>query len=266
MAITTLDQLVSNCRPPQFFFKNVTGTSSVNTRFSSTFNASGWPGAGVISTAGLAGEALVAPVAGQIPFTNPTGSNKVYIARLVVNPRAKVMLFLCDRVWQNSGFSVTTTATQTFNTANFNRDINNATGVGEGIQIGVEYYSAVSSTATITVTYTNSAGTPSRTTSATLNASMTTCNFLPFPLQAGDTGVRSIQSASISAAAASGTVSFVAYRVITTAGNNTSDSTISTDSVTGGMPEVFPDSVPFFIGMNNIGPYQMLGSVTFAEG
>lgn len=265
MAITTLDGVIAGCEPAQYFFKYV--TAAPNTRSGSTFNAAGIPGAAVISTAGLGGEALTS-YPGQIPFTNPPVGQKAYLARLAIAPRAQTVLTLCDRVWHNSGFNVTTTAVQNFTGCpNFNRDINNATGVGEGIQVGVEYYAAMASSASISITYTNSAGVSGRTGSTGgLNTGMTTCSFAGIQLQTGDTGVRSIQSASISAAAASGTVSFVAYRPITIIGVNRDSSAYAIDPLTGGLPEIFNDSVLFFTMSSSSAPFALTGSITFTKG
>jgi hypothetical protein len=265
MAITTLDGVVAGCEPMQYFFKNV--TYGVNTRSGSTFNMTGIPGAAVISTAGLGGEALTS-YPGQIPFTNPPAGQKAYVARLAVAPRTTVALTLCDRVWHNSGFNVTTTAVQNFTGCpNFNRDVNNAVGVGEGIFVGVEYYSAFPSTASISITYTNSAGATGRVGSTgNLNSSLTTTGFAGFALQGNDTGVRSIQSASISAAAASGTVSFVAYRPITVISTLADTSATVIDPLTGGLPEIFNDSVLFFVMTTASASAALSGSITFAKG
>jgi hypothetical protein len=264
MAITTLDQVIAGCEPPNYFFKNL--IISPGTRSASSFNTPGIPGTAVISTAGLGGEALTS-YPGQLPFTNPPAGQKAYLARLAVSARTRATFTLCDRVWHNSGFNVTTTAVQNFTGCpDFNRDINNAVGVGEGIFVGVEYYAPLASSAAFSITYTNSAGVSGRTGSTGgLNTAMTTNGFAPITLQTGDLGVRSIQSASFSVAAASGTVSFIAYRPITIVGNMLDTSTNAIDALTSGLPEIYNDSVLFFI-MNGVSSASLNGSITFTKG
>ena len=265
MAITTLDGVIAGCEPTQYFFKGT--TYGVNTRSGSTFNAVGIPGAAVISTAGLGGEALTS-YPGQIPFTNPPAGQKAYVARLAVAPRTTVATVLCDRVWHNSGFNVTTTAVQNFTGCpNFNRDVNNAVGVGEGIFVGIEYYTTgIATTVNVSMTYTNSAGVTGRTATANLPNSGGVGLFTGFSLQGNDTGVRSIQSASMGAAAAGGTVSFVAYRAITVVSSLADTSATVIDPLTGGLPEIFNDSVLFFIINGASAGAPLSGSITFAKG
>jgi len=72
---------------------------------------------------------------------------------------------------------------------------------GEGVMAGIVIYSTLGTTATtITISYTNSSGVGSRTSTAT---SFGATGFreigilIPIPLQAGDTGVRSIESVTV---------------------------------------------------------------------
>ena len=264
MAITTLDGVIAGCEPPQFFLKTV--SYAVNTRTGSLFPSLGIPGGALTSTAGLGGEALTS-YPGQIPFTNPPVGQKAYVARLALLPRAQVALTLCDRVWHNSGFNVTTTAVQNFTGCpNFNRDVNNAVGVGEGIFVAIEYEVGIPTTVNVNMTYTNSAGVTGRTATANLPNSGNLGLFTGFTLQGNDTGVRSIQSASMASAAVAGTVSFVAYRPITVINALADSSATVIDPLTGGLPEIYNDSVLFFIMTSNSASVPVAGSITFAKG
>jgi hypothetical protein len=263
MTISTLDEVVAGFKQPQYFAKKSAG--GVVTRLLSFMPAEGIPGKSVVPTSGLnGGGVLLTSYPGQIPFTNPSGSDKSYLARLSVAGREKVALILCDRIWHNSGFSVTLgPTTQSFTVSgtpcpDFTRDINNGTvsaKYGEGVYVGIEYYAAMSSTASITVTYTNSDGTTGKTGQVSLNSSMTTGNFEIVPLAAGDTGVRSIQSAIMSAAAASGSISFVAFRPIAIVGLQTANASSAIDALTSGFPELYNNTVPFLLaGSEATGP------------
>lgn len=105
---------------------------------------------------------------------------------------------LCDRLSHQGGLSGSNISSQTTNlpTAALTRYTS-----GEGVMAAFEIYSAVGTTATtITASYTNSSGTASRTTLAT-NFGATgfreAGRIIPFNLQQGDTGVRSVESVTV---------------------------------------------------------------------
>jgi hypothetical protein len=264
MTISTLDGVVAGFKQTQYFAKK--SAAGVTTRVLSFMPAEGIPGKSVVPTSGLnGGGALLTSYPGQIPFTNPSGSDKSYLARFSVAGREKIGLILCDRIWHNSGFDVTLgNTTQSFTVGgtpcpDFTRDINNGTvsaKYGEGVYVGMEYYAPMNSATTITVTYTNSDGVSGKTgTIGSLNTSMTTGNFEIMGLAAGDTGVRSIQSALISTAAASGSVSFVAFRPIALIGLQIGNTSSAIDALTSGFPELYNNTVPFLLaGSESAGP------------
>lgn len=74
---------------------------------------------------------------------------------------------------------------------------------GEGVMIGLVIYTTVGTTATtVTVRYTNSSGVGNRTSTATTfgGTGFREANILiPIPLQAGDTGVRSVEGVTVTA-------------------------------------------------------------------
>lgn len=274
MTISTIDSVVAGFKQPQYFAK--ISAAGVSTRMQSYFMNDGIPGPAIISTGGLnGGGALLTSYPGQIPFTNPSGSDKSYLARLGLTSRVRTSIILCDRIWHNSGFNVTTISSQSFTVGgtpcpDFTRDINNganASKYGEGVFVGVEYYAPMSSTATISISYTNSNGTPGQTgQTGSLNNSMTTGNFEIINLAAGDTGVRSIQSASITVAAGSGTVSFVAFRPIAVLGMQIAYTTAAIDALTSGFPELFNNTVPFLIGASEVAAPSIQGIFAVTQG
>jgi len=109
MAILTLDGALAGMQYPREFIKTVTGTL-VAGRPHSLFYLAGMPGAAVAPTPGLKGAALTT-YAGQIPFTNPVSGN-TYLARLQAMATQAGSLLLCDRLWHNSGFTITATTPQ----------------------------------------------------------------------------------------------------------------------------------------------------------
>lgn len=252
MAITTLDGVIAGCQPPQFFFKSLSGTL-VAARPFSPFYTAGIPGAAVAPTPGISGAALTT-YAGQIPFTNP-GAGNSYLARFAAGSTQQAgTLLLCDRLWHNSGITITSTSAQTINSVAFPaRDANGSTN-GAGILVGVEVSAATgANTPALTLGYTNQDGTSGRTATnavATV-ASSAIGTFYPFSLQAGDTGVRSIQTYTQSATWTSGTIHLVAYRVLAAVQAAQAASPGIVDALTGGMPRLFDNTVPFIIYVPN---------------
>lgn len=247
MAITTVDQLIAGMQYPREFIKAATPTL-VAGRPHSLFYLAGAPGAATASSAGLAGEALTS-YAGQLPFSNPASGN-TYLARLTGQATIAGQLVLCDRLWHNSGFSMTSTSAQTVSSTAWPARSADGTSNGEGVLLGVEITTATGSgTPTITVSYTNQSNSSGKsgTNSVATAASSAIGAFYPIGLAAGDTGVRSVQTLTLSATWTSGAMSLVAYRVLARLDLSNANTPNSLDAVTGGMPRMYDNTVPFLL-------------------
>jgi hypothetical protein len=270
MAITTLDGIfVGTALPPEVFVKSgAFGTTGITSgRLMSSWYLTGYPAAAAAPTPGLAGAALTAPVTGQLEI--PPSSNQTYLQnmRFKNSAGAGSLVLLCDRLWHNSGFTITLTSAQTVNSVTFPARDKNQTTDGEGVLLGVEISTTTGAgTPTITVSYTNQAGTAGRIATnipATI-ASLVAGGFIPIDLQAGDTGVRSVQSLTLSATWTSGVMHLVAYRLLSSMIIRPGFSADS-DIVDSGLIPIFDGSVPFFlVGQSTAA--QMIGSVTFTQG
>ena len=268
MAITTLDGALAGFKPPHTFAKTPTGTL-VAGRPVSLFYLTGMPGAATAPAPGMGGEALTS-YAGQIPFSNPAGSELTYLARLQAMATIGGVLVLADRLWHNSGISVTTTTAQTINSVAWPaRDINGSTE-GVGVYIGLEVRTATGAgAATPSISYTNSANAGSKTGSmlVTYSASSAAGTFHPFTLDAGDVGVRSIQSVTLGVSMTSGAVHLVAYREIARLEFAAAQTSNAIDLVTGGFPQLFNNSVPFlFFIPNNTTSTAVSGQLIYSQG
>ena len=249
MAITTLDGLIAGLKPPECFVK-VTGTLEAIGQFHSLFYTAGRPGAAVAPTPGLAGAALTS-YAGQIPFQGAVGGQNIHLARFEGAISTPGKLILADRLWHNSGIVVTTTTAQTINSAAWPaRDAAGSTN-GEGIHVALEVSTATTNAGAITnmtMSYTNQAGVAGRTaTMSSFPATAVAGTFAPFILQAGDTGVRSIQSLTLGTSLAAGTVHLVAFRIITSLNVAVPNVGGFLDAVSSGMPRMYDNSVPFIV-------------------
>jgi len=268
MAITTVDGLIAGGKPMRYYAK--TNASLAQFRLFSPFYLVGIPGAAVAPTSGLSGEALTY-YAGQIPFTNPPAGQNSYVARcsMAVGTTTFGSYSLIDRLWHNSGIDVTSTSSQTINSVTFPaRDENGSTN-GEGILLGIEVSTVTGAgTPTITVTYTNSAGTSGRTSNVAVAATASSGSFWNFPLQSGDVGVRSVQSIQFSATWTSGTVHLVAYRPIVTFSSSAAGMSSYVDALTGGLPRLYDNSVLSFLVLpvGTAAGSTLFGGLTVAQG
>lgn len=258
MAITTLDGALAGMQPLRPFAKAVTPTL-VAGRPHSLWYLAGSPGAGTMDNTTSGGVALSsssAMVAGQIPHVDPV-SGTSYLGRLSVAASQPGTILLCDRLWAGSDIiggaviSVTSTSAQTVTAFPTLPARDNAgTANGDGVHIGVEIYSATGAgTPTITMGYTNQANTASRTATNidAVVASGAVGAFYRMGLQAGDTGVRSVQSITLSATMSSGNFGLVAYRVLASMEVTAANVSNAVDALTAGFQKIQNGSVPFLL-------------------
>lgn len=229
------------------FVKAVTGAMVAGRPFS-TFYLAGRPPAATAPTPGLGGVALTS-YTNSLLFTNPSSGN-TYVARLQASAPQGGTLLLCDRLWHNSGFTITSTSAQTVNSVAWPaRDVAGSTN-GEEVYIGVEVSTATGAgVPTLTMSYTNSAGTASRTGTNIVATVATSAagTFYPLGLNAADTGVRSVQTFTLSATWTSGTIHLVAYRVLARLELTTAFIPNAADALTAGFARAYDNTVPFLI-------------------
>lgn len=267
MAITSLDLALAGMKPPEYYAKTVTGTLVAGRPMNLNYLA-GVPGAMAAPAPGLTGAALTS-YAGQIPI--PAASGNTHLARFSgVSSAQGGVLLLCDRLWHNSGLVVTTTTAQTVNSVAWPaRDRNGSTN-GVGVIIGLEISAATGAgAATPTISYTDQGGTAGKTGNmqVTYAASSITGTFYPFTLQAGDTGVRSIQSCTLGVSMTSGSISLVAYRVLATLELVNAGVPNAVDSLTSGLPRLYDTSVPFILYVPQTTTTTLTtGSVVYTQG
>lgn len=215
----------------------VTGITKSMTKVSTASDApsywmGGWKDSGTIGawspgTPGLAGRATngndLANDAGCLSFPDAGAGKARYLTGVDLNANIVNAYYLFDVLWVNSGVVVTTTTGQTINSVTLPARSDDGTTNGEGAWIGVYATSALGNAATVfnsTVTYTNSAGTGSRTATLSNNvgwmfpATPVIGTVVWFQLQAGDTGVQSIQTLTLNTTLTSGSLSLFIARPI----------------------------------------------------
>ena len=260
MAITTLDGVAAGMRPSMKIAKAVTATL-VAGRPASLWSLAGSPGAGAFDSTlnGVTLSSTSALVNGQIPHYNPTSAN-AHLARLQASATQAGTLLLLDRLWHNGGYTITSTSAQNITSPTWpsrcptsGTDDTPAT-TGHAVLLAMEISAATGAgTPTITVTYTNQAGTGSRTATniiATVASSAIGATYF-IGLQAGDTGVRSVQSVQLSATWTSGTMNLVAYRELAALELPGAFIPNAIDFLTGGGPRIYDGTVPYLVFIPN---------------
>lgn len=206
------------------FFRPGTGADTIGYWYCTSKDA-GFPGAWAPGTPGLAGRATdgtTANDAGCIPIRNPaTGSN--YLTNASITATVAHWMMVVDVLWVNSGIVVTTTTAQTINSVAFPARCSDGTANGEGLLIGLLTTTANTNAGLIsnsTISYTNEAGTAGRTATlanlvgAQIPITPVVGTIVWFQLQAGDKGVRSIQSITLGTSLVAGAVSLLVARVL----------------------------------------------------
>ena len=196
MAIVSLDQLLAASNQLKSFGK-VSMTAKAAGTFQSLWTAAGLPAAGA-NPASLAMVIPTSATVGALSFVNPaTGLS--YISKISSSQQTIGTLILYDRIAHSSGLNGTLTTAQAVNGAALTRHT-----TGEDVELFLEVYAATGATASnVTISYTNSAGVAGRTTPAiAMQVTPVAGQMLPIPLQAGDTGIQSVQSVTLSASTA----------------------------------------------------------------
>jgi hypothetical protein len=245
MAINDQNGILAGARPLEQIQKN--GPATTIGRLVSLLYSAGMPGAGVAPSPGVAGAALTS-YAGQVPFTNPqSGETRLVQAGFCANVAGTVLI--CDRLWHNSGLSATLTTSQTVNSVALPARDKTASINGDGVQIGLEVSTVMGAgTPTVTLGYTNSAAASGRSSvSAALPSAMAAGSFIPLPLAAGDTGVKSIEALTLSASMTSGAFHLVAYKVLGMIPLPVAGVAAMLNAIQLGFPRLADNTVPFLL-------------------
>jgi hypothetical protein len=250
MPITTLDGAIAGMRVPMPIIKAGIAMAAVGgMRGYTPWYAPGNPGASTATAIGVNGEAVtpaLGSVGGRILRTNPSAGLNAYLGRLAMQVSQPGTLWLIDRMWQNSGLSVTLTTGQAITSAALPARDNNGSANGAGVMAAVEWSgTGGAGTPTVTLNYNDQDGNAG---SGTLTgvASPPIGTFEIFTLGAGDTGIRSLTSASSftqSATRTSGTQHLVLFRVLAQIDVTAANIGNAVDALTSGFPRLFDDTV-----------------------
>lgn len=271
MAITSEDGLVQ-----AFVAYPVDANKDASTAEAAGIKHSLWygtgnPGAGAAPGSGLNGAVFTGPVTGALPYPAAVAGKTVYLARVDFSQGANAACVeIYDKLWGNVPV-VTTTTSQAITSPTFPaRDASGSTA-GAQVRLFLECSSATGNGAPITNTtaaYTNSDGAASRTaTLVSYPATAVAGTFVPFNLQAGDSGVRSVQSITLGTSYVSGAIHLVAARFIARIPLPSASVPVDRDWMQLLLPAVWDNPVLFLtVVPTGTAVGAVLGSVSFAQG
>ena len=254
MAILTQDAIVAGMRQPVRFAKAITATL-VAGRPASLWALGGAPGAGGFDTT-LNGVVLSSSSTipnGALRHYNPASGNS-YLAFLSAIATQDGVLEVRDRIWHNGGFTITSTAAQNIVSPTWaarcptSGTDDTPTTTGLGVQLSVEVSAAAGAAApTLTVAYTNEANVATRSGTNVLATANSPAVGALYDIgwQAGDAGVRSVQSLTLSASWVSGTINMVAWRHLAFLPTGPRGNAI--DWLTGGGARLYDGVVPWLV-------------------
>lgn len=178
--------------------------------FLSLFGMPGYPGFITLPANGANGALCDDTTPGGLPFTNPAGGDKSYLAQMAMAASGHGSILLYDRLWHNQFANATTTSAQPVSHSALTRWTD-----GKGVEAWLVAWAAMGSGVggTITITYTDQDGNSGAT--GTLQQyviSGVIGRSWQFGLASGDNGIRSIQSYQQTSSMTSGTIGLVLRR------------------------------------------------------
>lgn len=267
MAITSMDQLVTALNSAivsSFYIPTATTAAGGFTNLQRA-STSTWGQMAIPGTAASGGTLHTQADVGFPKLSNSTSTR--YLAKIDTVSTTIGTTFVYDRVWSCSGFSGTVTTAQAV--TNF-PTLTRPDANGLGLEIWIECYTATGATsANITVQYTNQDGVAGRNTVSVAHiTSMPANRMYQVPLQAGDTGVRSIQSVTLSGTTGTaGNFGVTLMRRETVVPTIVANAAMVMDFASIGMPKIDNGSA---INLINLGSTtttgNIFGSLTFVDG
>lgn len=237
-----LDAVAKPIGPSGSVVKSVSGSLLAGRLHSS------WTMAPPTVTAPSTAVAPTSATVGAIDFSNNAGGSQFIVSGSVSNRQLGVYI-LADRLSHQGGLSGTSNAAQTTNlpTAALTRYTS-----GVGVFAGLEIYTDIGTTqTTVSISYTNQAGTTGRTSPSVLwggTGNNTAWRIIQVPLMSGDSGVRAV--ASVTAAATTGTLGnfgVVLYKPLLYIPSGVVDNFDLFNRMLGGLPDLPSDSCLFWL-------------------
>lgn len=196
MAILSFDDLIAAPKQMVKQWKSAARTTIASMWFS-VFELAGNPGAGVLAGTDVAAGVVPTDVDAGVPLINDFAASAVgYISRVLASSSVASRLRIVDLLWKAGAYAYNAAQTLADQPSFSGRlPLVNGQPDYKGLEIWFECVTAFTGNQTVTVTYTNQDGVEGRSTGAVgIAAAPTLGRMFQLPLQAGDTGVRKIES------------------------------------------------------------------------
>lgn len=247
MAITTLDGLIGSGK--QFITLNRTGANGAGTRttvannWSTMFDLAGNPGAGTLAGTSTTTGTVPTDATTGCPLINAFGVGaKGYLAQISFGANVSGRLRLFDLLWKGGAYAFNANTSGNTPTS-FSSRVPDGTDF-TGTEIWLEQVTAGTGVQNVNVTYTNQAGTTSRSTGTVATGTNIVGRMYQLPLQAGDTGVQGVTGV-VGSVATVGTFNILVLRPLWQGRVRLANDGNNFNLEYTGMPEVFADSALF---------------------
>jgi hypothetical protein len=211
MPILTNSDFIASLKPRNRVIKGFSGTL-VAGRLHSTWLFASIPVAGVTQAANTALSFGRASQGALAPGAAAGGSNVFYLGISKLRAVQACDVDIYDRLVCQTVPNVTLTTAQTLIAQALPRFT-----TGDTVEMFLEVLTAMGAgTPTVTISYTNQAGIAGRTATTTLVTTLPVGALIPMTLQSGDTGVRSVETITLSVTATSGNLAVVLAKYIGT--------------------------------------------------
>jgi hypothetical protein len=241
MAITTLDGYLASAKQ-RVEYARLASRTAVAAMWFSVFDLAGNPGPGTLAVGNTANGLVPTDATAGYPIINAFGGGATgYVTRASYGSTVACWFEVFDRLFSCGAYAFnanTTLASQ----PSYSARVPGADYTGLGIWL--EQVTAGTGSQSVAVTYTNQAGTASRTTGTFVTAVNIVGRMWRLPLQAGDTGVQSIQSV-VGSVATVGTFNIHVMRSLWSGRVMLNNGGGKEDFLNTGMPQVYADSALF---------------------
>ncbi len=239
MAISTYDGFIASAKQSISQIKTATRTSVAAAWFS-VFDLAGNPGAGTLAGTSTTAGVVPTDATAGCPTINAFGGGATgYLAQVEFGSSVACRLKLFDMLFKAGAYAFNANTALSAQPSYSGRVPG---GDYSDTQIWLEAVTAFTGNLSINVTYTNQAGTGSRSTgTVALGLAMTLGRMIQLPLQAGDTGVQKIDNVTATVATA-GTFNILVLRPLWSGRVKIANDGDVHDLAKTAMPEVFADS------------------------
>jgi hypothetical protein len=242
VAIASLDNYIASAKQRIQFIKTASRTAVAAQPFS-VIDLAGNPGAGTLAGSNTANGLVPTDATAGYPIITAFGGSVGYLSKIEFGSTVAGWVDIYDRVFLAGAYAFNA-ATTLASIPSYSSRIPGSDYTGT--QIWLEQVTASTGSQSVAVTYTNQAGTASRTTGTVVTAANIVGRCWQLPLQAGDSGVQVVNSVTGTVATV-GTFNIMVLRPLWSGRINGANGGDVHDMLKTGMPQVYADSALFAI-------------------